>query len=138
MSFNFQCMKYKCDLSMQLTLDSSDSDYIIQGFEPGVLTINNDAYSESVLVNKSQLITPWIDCGVAELSKGDFTWVISELPEVFIIGTGTNQIFPTDSVLSELFNRNIGVEIMSTAAACRTFMVLLSEGRSVAAGLLTR
>ena len=61
--------------------------------------------------------------------------VVRLSPGVVLLGTGAEQHFPPSSLLAPLLGQGIGIEVMTTAAACRTFNILVAEGRSVAAGL---
>lgn len=54
-------------------------------------------------------------------------------PEIVLLGTGEQQRFPHPRLTRELLTRGIGVEIMNTAAACRTYNILMLEGRRVVA-----
>ena len=56
-------------------------------------------------------------------------------PEILLIGTGRRLVFPAHSLYAELFRKGIGLEVMDTTAACRTYNILLSEGREVVAAL---
>ena len=64
--------------------------------------------------------------------------VIAQRPEIVLIGTGTRQRFPERSILTALLTRRIGVEVMDTAAACRTFNILVAEDRRVVAALFLK
>jgi uncharacterized protein len=57
-------------------------------------------------------------------------------PEVVLLGTGQKNRFPSPDLLVPLINEGIGVEVMDMQAACRTYMILMVEGRKVAAALL--
>jgi uncharacterized protein len=57
-------------------------------------------------------------------------------PELLILGTGRRQRFPRAELLAPLAEAGIGWEVMDTGAACRTYNILMSEGRNVAAALL--
>jgi len=62
--------------------------------------------------------------------------VLELQPEVLLIGTGARQVFPGTALIAELYALRLGFEIMDTAAACRTYNVLVAEGRDVAAALI--
>ena len=57
-------------------------------------------------------------------------------PQVILLGTGARQIFPAMALLARGLARSIGIEVMDTGAACRTYNILMAEGRQVVAGLL--
>jgi uncharacterized protein len=56
-------------------------------------------------------------------------------PTIVLLGSGAVQKFPPTSLIAPMLTRGIGIEIMTTAAACRTYNILVAEGRAVAAGL---
>ena len=83
-----------------------------------------------------RLITDWTPVNTDDLTADHFEELIEFEPEVVILGTGEHLHFPHPSVTAELLTQGIGVEVMDTSAACRTYNVLLSEGRQVVAALL--
>lgn len=100
----------------------------------GKITINGQQYVEPVCITATEVIS--LDKNTAEeLTIEDFTQAIEEKPEVILIGTGSKHVFIHPRLTVQLVEKNIGVESMNTAAACRTFMVLRSEGRNVWAWL---
>ena len=103
---------------------------------PGCVWVNADAYEHSVVVPWQGEAQAWgvdrLDALVAE----DFDRLLAWDPELVIFGSGARLRFAPPALLAKLFERRIGVETMDTAAACRTFNVLASEGRRVVAALL--
>jgi uncharacterized protein len=71
-----------------------------------------------------------------ELDERRLEPVFALRPEVVLLGTGARQVFPSPELLMCFHRRGIGIEVMATAAACRTFNVLVSERRKVVAALL--
>ncbi|MGB6976931.1 MAG: Mth938-like domain-containing protein [Gammaproteobacteria bacterium] len=121
---------------MLLTQDSPQGKYQIRNYQPGSITINDTVYTESLIVTLTTLITPWPPRSVAELSQAHLTPLLELHPAIVLLGTGPSGKFLSPALLAPLFNQQIGVEVMDTAAACRTFTVLTAEGRNVAAALL--
>jgi uncharacterized protein len=119
----------------ELALDSNKGNYQIRSYEPGKLIINDQTYNQSVVISMTELIL-WQPQSFPDLKSEDFQWIADQQPEIFILGTGEKQIFPSGHLFDLLADKNIGVEVMNTAAACRTFNVLASEGRKVIAALL--
>ena len=100
----------------------------------GKITVNGGQYTQPVCITADEVLT--LDKQAAsELTIDDFTQALQFKPEVILIGTGNHHVFIHPRLTSQLVAKGIGVESMSTAAACRTFMVLRSEGRSVWAWL---
>lgn len=121
---------------MQLSLEQNDNPSYIQAYNTGEVKINNIVYRNSLIITPNQLLPSWRPQNLAELSPADLRLFTELKVEVVLLGTGSTLRFPSPGVTAELLVANIGVEIMDTGAACRTFNVLLSEGRKVAAGLL--
>ena len=65
-----------------------------------------------------------------------FVSIVDLRPEIVLFGSGAKLRFPDITLLQPLVDAGIGLEVMDTGAACRTFNVLLSEGRSVAGAML--
>ena len=74
--------------------------------------------------------------GPDDLSVDTIERLCEQSPEVVIIGTGTRHVFPSPELLAPMTRAGIGVEVMSTSAACRTYNILSAEGRRVVALLL--
>ena len=57
-------------------------------------------------------------------------------PEVLLLGTGATLRFPPPEIFADLYAANVGVEVMDSGAACRTFNILANDGRRVALAVL--
>ncbi len=82
------------------------------------------------------MLDHWRPATVEHIEPDDFTPVLSLEPEIVILGTGPAQVFPEPAVYAPAINRGVGLEIMDTGAACRTYNILVSEGRRVVAALI--
>lgn len=121
---------------MKFELESNDSKYRIQSYHPNVaLIINRVAYSHSVLIS-SQHLSKWPPTKFEEITEESLEEVLKLKMPVVLIGTGEKLQFPKQSLLIPFMKAGVGFEIMNTSAACRTFEVLASEGRGVAAALI--
>ena len=109
---------------------------VITRHEPGRLWVGGQVHAHSVLVPWSGEVLDWEAATAAELTAHHFDRIALLQPEVVIFGSGTRLRFVAPALLRGLIERHIGVETMDTAAACRTYNVLASEGRSVLAALL--
>jgi uncharacterized protein len=123
------------DKYMPLNLDDNQASYQIRGFTPGALKINNDIYTHSVIVAADTLISDWEPQTITELTAAHLEAIIAMKPAILLIGTGTTLTFPEISVYGDLINHGIGVEIMNTSAACRTYNALTAENRQVVAAI---
>ena len=121
-----------------LNLDDNQSLYQIRAFTPGSIQINEIIYTVSVIVTPNQLIVNWAPQTLAELNKDNLLIAANLKPDLILLGTGTTLHFPDLAIYGELLNQGIGVEIMDTRAACRTYNALSAENRNVAACLIIR
>ena len=120
---------------MQITEYQPDSNYRIKSCNKDGVTISNQTYKESLIVTATSIQTLAIK-SADQLTAKDLQKVIDLKPEVLLIGTGEKQQFLANHLLADLINQQIGTEVMNTAAACRTFNVLLAESRNVAVILI--
>lgn len=123
---------------MSLTLDENSATYQIRAYQPGQIQVNNQLFTHSIIIAPERLIDAWAPQMIDELKSEDLAAVIELRPTILLIGTGHTLQFPKLEIYGDLINYGIGVEIMSTHAACRTYNVLTAEGRSVAAALLIK
>jgi uncharacterized protein len=121
---------------MQLSRETNSALYQIQGYAEGSITINGKLYTESLLITNNQLLCPWGPSSVASLTTQHFQALLGYEPELVLLGTGKTLTFPPKEVFQALTQAYIGVEVMDTSAACRTYTLLASEGRGVVAALL--
>ncbi len=121
---------------MKLQLDfNSNNTYQIQRFDFESVTINDKVYLNNIIVMPDYL-NEWAVDSFDGLDVTHFEQLRAVNPEVVLLGTGKKIRFPSNELLIPLINAGIGVEVMDTAAAIRTYMVLSAEGRKVAAALL--
>jgi uncharacterized protein len=104
--------------------------------EPGRVWVGATLHTASVLVPWTGAVQAWRVEDFVELTPAHFERVAALDPEVVIFGSGARLRFPPAALLRSLIERGIGVETMDTAAACRTYNVLVSEQRSVVCALL--
>jgi uncharacterized protein len=106
------------------------------GYGDGYVEVNGKRHHESIVVSADRIVTDWPAASVEALSA-DHVAAIAELkPELVVLGTGAKFQFPEPKILAPLYKAGIGVEVMDTPAACRTYNILLGEGRAVAAALI--
>lgn len=121
---------------MKFAQDSQDEGYVITAYDDDSVSVNGKAFSQSLIITSSQLDENWDIAGIELLTAVHVDRVLSYQPELIIIGTGNKLIFPAVEVYSAIIKLGIGVDFMDTRAACRTYNILMSEGRDVVAGLI--
>ncbi len=120
---------------MKLHRDLAVGQNIINSYGPGHVMVNGERFESSLVVLPDSLVPDWCP-GVDGLAAAHLEQLLTLKPEVVMLGTGSRQRFPAPAVLRPLIEARIGVEVMSTPAACRTYNILVSEGRRAAAALL--
>jgi uncharacterized protein len=121
-----------------LALDDNHAKYQIKAYKPGNIQINDTTYSHSLIVSPEILIDNWSPQHISELTQNDLKIIIPLSPAILLIGTGSTLEFPELDVYGDLINEGIGVEVMDTSAACRTYAVLTAENRNVVAALIIK
>ncbi len=121
---------------MQFSEDTSNYLYKITSIKSGSIVVGGGEHNASLIIIPNALINPWGINSVEELQTTSLLPFIEHQCEVVLLGTGNPCVWPEQSTLVPLFNQKIGVEVMSTDSACRTYNVLLSEGRKVGLGLI--
>ncbi|MDH5692515.1 MAG: MTH938/NDUFAF3 family protein [Gammaproteobacteria bacterium] len=142
---------------MQISLDYNMEAYTIRSYGPGEIlvippistreiqeerqTLFRERELPSVRLHKTAVITPsslqenWAPGSVAEMTREHFAELAALRPEVVILGAGSRSVFPHPSLTVPLSSAGIGLEVMSTASACRTYNYLMTDNRPVVAVL---
>jgi uncharacterized protein len=121
---------------MKIDLESGSATYVIRSYAQGRIALNEEVVTESVIVTPERLVRDWPPQCFDELARPHFETISALRPEVVLLGTGAHLRFPDPRLTAPLCERGIGVEVMDTPAACRTYNILMAEGRMVAAALL--
>lgn len=121
---------------MKLQADRIEGQNAISRHSAQGVVVNGIEYRESVLVPWQGRVVPWSVSAFANLTAEHFAAIVALGPELVIFGSGGRLRFPPPPLLQTFMARRIGLETMDTAAACRTYNVLLAEGRPVVAALL--
>jgi len=121
---------------VKLQSDPHSGANTITGYGDGYVEINRTPYSHAVLLNSDGAIQEWAVPAFDELSATDFNEMAALKPELIIIGTGKRQRFPKPELLKTLIEAKIGFEVMDSQAACRTYNILVGEGRQVLLALI--
>ena len=124
---------------MKMHLETSEQN-LISNYGTGVLSINGQDFRSNVLVTRTRVIEDWFAGSLDELTIDHFAplfdGVETDIPEIVLLGSGSTHVFPDFGLMAELKLKGVALEVMNTRAACRTYSVLVSEYRPVAAALL--
>ncbi len=121
---------------MKLHLASAGGKNRFTGYGEGYIAINHQQYCGSMVVTPDALHETWQVADFAALRDTHMQYLIALQPEIVILGTGAVQRFPLPAMMRHFTAAQIGVEVMATPAACRTYNILLAEGRAVIAAVL--
>ncbi|OQW95105.1 MAG: hypothetical protein BWK79_03610 [Beggiatoa sp. IS2] len=120
---------------MHLELETVAIGYRITGYTLSSVTVNTTTYTHSLIVMPHYL-NAWTVAHVTMLTQAHVMELLALQPQVVLLGTGEHYYFPEMALWSPLLSQRIGVEVMTTPAACRTYNILMAEGRAVAAALI--
>jgi len=123
---------------MKLHSSSTQQYQTVTGyFETGV-EINAVRFDTSLIVMPETAPRPWPVDSFDDLTQAHFDALGAESPDVVILGTGARQRFVHPRLIASLSGRRIGVECMDNQAACRTYNILMGEGRKVTLALIIK
>jgi uncharacterized protein len=108
----------------------------VTGYDASGVEINARHFKHSLIVLPEQAPRAWPVASFDELNEAHFELILADAPDVVILGTGARQRFIHPRLSAPLIMRRIGVECMDSAAACRTYNILMGEGRKVTLALI--
>lgn len=106
------------------------------GYGDGYVIVNQARYEQNLIVLPDRIIEQWEVSSFDQLAAENFDFLLSLQPEMVLFGTGKTLRFPHPRLTRSLVESGVGIEVMDTNAACRTFNILTAEERRVAAALL--
>jgi uncharacterized protein len=121
---------------LKLHLNTSLTQKIFTAHGKGYVTISGERFEHPVIVTPEKVMTDWQPQGFDALDESHFACFLVIRPDILLFGTGAQQRFPHPRLYHLLSSAGIAVEFMDTAAACRTFNILMAEDRNVAAAIL--
>jgi uncharacterized protein len=122
--------------TVKLHYDAPGGYNVITACEPGRVTVNRAGHTRALVVLRDRLITDWPPQSFDELGEAHFALLTGLGATIVLLGTGRTLRFPKPALTRALSEARIGLEVMDTGAACRTYNILAGEGRQVAAALL--
>jgi uncharacterized protein len=108
---------------------------VIQSVSVAEIRVSGESYSQPIALTPTEILPGWDAKPVGDLEDRDFDELLAGRPEIVVLGTGARQQFPPRELMFAFARRGVGLEVMDTAAAARTFNVLAGEGRKIAAVL---
>jgi uncharacterized protein len=121
---------------MKLHSSSTQQYQTVTGYFDGGVEINAQPFNYSLIVMPEQAPQPWPVAAFEDLAASHFEAIAALAPDFFILGTGERQRFIHPRLIASLSSQRIGVECMDNQAACRTYNILMGEGRKVTLALI--
>ena len=121
---------------MQLNLERPDYQWYLRGAEGDHALVNERVIRASFVISPDALLEDWPVADARALEPAHLEPLLAMRPELVLLGTGATQVFPPAAILATFLTRGLGVEVMTNAAAARTYSVLAGEGRRVVAGFV--
>ncbi len=121
---------------MKLHLTQAENNNLITAYGDSFIEVNKQRYTGHLIVLPGKLVLDWSAKDFTSLTEQDFAPLVALHPEVVLLGTGDAHRFAHPKLTRPLTEAGISIEYMTTHAACRTYNILMSEGRNVAAALI--
>jgi len=121
---------------MEFNLELPQNQFFIRSVSEEGICVHKDYYTSPFIISGERIVPDWGVESVDDINEESLQKIFDLQPEVILIGTGKTQVFLPPATQVHFFRHNFGFEVMTTDAACRTFNVLVSEGRRVVAALL--
>jgi uncharacterized protein len=122
---------------MKLHLNTGANQRLFTGYGDDHVLINDQRHESSLLLSPQGIeIAPWAGLGFDALTAEHFKWMALRELDILLLGTGNRLRFPHPSLTRALVDAQIGLEVMDVGALCRTYNILIAEGRSVGAAVL--
>ena|SRR5687767_9477837 len=121
---------------MKIEREQAEGRNLFTGYGEGYVEVNGKRYASSLVVSGDRLVADWPLASFDEITADHLAAILELKPEILLLGTGRAFAFPDRARLRPLYEARLGVEVMDTPAACRTYNILLGEGRHVVAALV--
>jgi uncharacterized protein len=121
---------------LKLHLNTSITQKIFTAHGKGYVAVSGERFEHPIVVTPEQVLTDWQPQSFDVLDEKHFAYFLALKPEILLFGTCTQQRFAHPRLYQALIAVGIAVEFMNTAAACRTYNILMAEDRRVVAAIL--
>jgi uncharacterized protein len=121
---------------LKLHPDTRSNQHVVTAYDTGRVSVNGRVLTRSLLLMADHLDEQWGPASYDALAPDHLIQLVTYSCDVLLLGTGNRQRFPAPAMLRPLIEAGRGFEVMDTAAACRTYNILVAEGRIVLAALI--
>src|SRR5436190_18226423 len=123
---------------MKFDLARSEGRNQFTGYGEGYVSVNDRRYEGNLVVAPDHEVAAWDAESFETLTPVHFEAILALKPEIVILGTGARQRFPPPALMRAFADASVGFEVMDTRAACRTYNILIAEGRAVVAAIFVQ
>jgi uncharacterized protein len=121
---------------MKLKPAQTEGQNVFTAYGEGYVSVNAIRYTSNLIVLPQRLITEWTSASFETLAISDFELLSTLENDIILLGTGNTIRFPRHELLQPIIKARKGLEVMDIQAACRTYNILISEGRTAVAALI--
>lgn len=120
---------------MKIVRDNAGAGLLVRSYERGRIRVRDQYYDCPLIIDRHH-VQAWLAENIETLDLAQLEPALADRPEVLLLGCGAVRIQPSQRLIADLGARGIGLEVMDSGAACRTYNILACENRSVVAALL--
>jgi uncharacterized protein len=121
---------------MKIDRESAEGKNVFTAYDEGWVEVSGRRHAANLVVSGETVVPGWTAGGFEGLKLAEIEALAAMQPEILLLGSGRAFRFPAPALLAPLYAARIGVEVMDTRAACRTYNILLAEGRAVVAAII--
>lgn len=121
---------------MKLHMQQTGTSNVIRAYERGAVRINDTVCTSSLIVTPDKLELEWGITHARHLDLDQLLKLLDYQPDIILLGTGIEHHLLDPRMTMGIMQKGVGIEVMTTDAACRTYNVLLGEDRAVLAALI--
>jgi len=122
---------------MKLHLNTAPNQLLFTGYAAGHVLIGGTRHDTSLLLSARGVeVAPWAGLDFSALTAAHFAWIAERPVDIVLLGTGSRLRFPHPALTRPLLDARIGLEVRDVGALCRTYNILVAEGRNVGAAVL--
>ncbi|MCZ6686961.1 MAG: Mth938-like domain-containing protein [Gammaproteobacteria bacterium] len=120
---------------MKIVRDNAGAGLLVRSYERGRIRVRDQYYDCPLIIDRHH-VQAWLAENIETLDLAQLEPALADRPDVLLLGCGAVRIQPPQRLIADLGARGIGLEVMDSGAACRTYNILACENRSVVAALL--
>lgn len=121
---------------MKLHLSGADGLNTFTAYGEGYVSVNGRKFATNLTVLPGKVFENWTLASFESLAEPDFEFLAGLEADIVLLGTGATCRFPPGRLMRPIAEKHVGLEVMDSHAACRTYNILVAEGRKVACALL--